>query len=1027
MRLIARSLVRPFLLGLLAWLGFATPSLAQIGVPLGFALDPITTSAGAITRIAVAPPGFGAFEGDLFAVRPGTSDLLRIDPATGAVSTFATLSSTTAGHLAFGPGGAFGTNLYVSEAVDPLTGNTGLIERVDALGNVSAFGAPNPPPGPPSYSFGGVGLAFSLTGPFGEALYSGTAAGQISDSLSTLPASGGSASFFADFGSVLNGSPLGLAFGNGGGFGDLLYVAMNHVSGGTGVEDGIYRYTSTASRTALVDETEEPLLAGGVFDLAFSDGPTFGRYLFACVADQQLVRVDVEGVVEPFVTNLAGCANLAFAADGSALYFVETTTETLWRLAPLASPDYARAEELVRYREDFEGESGFPVKPEFDDLWNAGLAPSLGETFTGDALRLEPQPTDPLARVVAPAFTVSDPGNGLGAHGLRVRVALASGLPAAGESRCVELVLQVHDGPIETLLAKGRLCGVGHDAASATPLTLEVEEAYRPHGLPLPPPLEVETETLELPSSLKDAIASGASVSLDLRVDHAVRVASATVERESTGELHTVVVPLTNLASLPLPLDWGGAYSENAVDFTSGPTLLAVDIDDLEIYQVFSTRFVVDTNADEADASIGDGVCSAPSGLCSLRAAIQEANAVAGAGRIDFAALPSALFSLSLGGLGEDASATGDLDVLDDLEIQGLGREATQLIGAQTTRVLHVPAILGAHETVLHVRDLTIVDGDARGEPDPSGGGLANAGNTTLERTQLSSNVARIGGGLFSSGRLQVLDSWVRDNEALDDPVPQGARGGGIAVGAAIAQSTPLDPDLATRIRRSAVFDNDVDGLTGSTGGIHLEGGVTEIENTTVSRNSKAQLYALNNDVAFRHTTVDATDPSTGHAILLDAGSPMAVEFDATVASAVLSPACILSEFGGPMLSTVYGTNAGTDSSCGFVDLGDLVGSPLPIDPLVRIDTIFGSTWGHVPNGSTSPLDLLDSLASCGPRRDQTGAPRPTDSDGDGTAGCDIGAIEAPEPGTGVMLLIGSLALAALPRKRWPAGGARGV
>lgn len=50
--------------------------------------------------------------------------------------------------------------------------------------------------------------------------------------------------------------------------------------------------------------------------------------------------------------------------------------------------------------------------------------------------------------------------------------------------------------------------------------------------------------------------------------------------------------------------------------------------------------FAVNTTLDGADVLPGDGVCetSAGSGTCSLRAAIQEANAFAGADRIDLPA-----------------------------------------------------------------------------------------------------------------------------------------------------------------------------------------------------------------------------------------------------------------------------------------------------------------------------------------------------------------------------------------------------
>lgn len=74
-----------------------------------------------------------------------------------------------------------------------------------------------------------------------------------------------------------------------------------------------------------------------------------------------------------------------------------------------------------------------------------------------------------------------------------------------------------------------------------------------------------------------------------------------------------------------------------------------------------SAEFTVDRPDDAVDAVPGDGVCAtAPEPGCSLRAAIQEANALPG---LDTVVLPAGTFLLSLEGIDEDASATGDIDI----------------------------------------------------------------------------------------------------------------------------------------------------------------------------------------------------------------------------------------------------------------------------------------------------------------------------------------------------------------------------
>ncbi len=46
--------------------------------------------------------------------------------------------------------------------------------------------------------------------------------------------------------------------------------------------------------------------------------------------------------------------------------------------------------------------------------------------------------------------------------------------------------------------------------------------------------------------------------------------------------------------------------------------------------------FIVDSPSDVPDASVGDGICATPSGECTLRAAVQEANAISGEDTITF-------------------------------------------------------------------------------------------------------------------------------------------------------------------------------------------------------------------------------------------------------------------------------------------------------------------------------------------------------------------------------------------------------
>ena len=64
-----------------------------------------------------------------------------------------------------------------------------------------------------------------------------------------------------------------------------------------------------------------------------------------------------------------------------------------------------------------------------------------------------------------------------------------------------------------------------------------------------------------------------------------------------------------------------------------------------------AATFTVNTTDDTVDANPGDGIAADASGYCSLRAAIMEANALAG---MDTIVLPGGIFTLTIEGIQED-------------------------------------------------------------------------------------------------------------------------------------------------------------------------------------------------------------------------------------------------------------------------------------------------------------------------------------------------------------------------------------
>src|SRR5262245_14986305 len=279
----------------------------------------------------------------------------------------------------------------------------------------------------------------------------------------------------------------------------------------------------------------------------------------------------------------------------------------------------------------------------------------------------------------------------------------------------------------------------------------------------------------------------------------------------------------------------------------------------------------VDTTAD--DDSLAACLDATPND-CSLRGAITTANGNPGA---DTIVLPSGTYTLTITGTGEDANATGDLDVTDDLVLQGEDAattiiQACAVVSPATTcqsvdRVLDVdPGAKGITVTVSGVTirngfapsnnfddggggvrnrgNLTITDGVVTANAvDPlssgSGGGICHrAGTLTLVRSHVDGNQSgSIGGGIFvgsgiglgsAPATLVANDSTVSDNQAGD-------AGGGINTGASNVAGKPL-----ITVARSTIAGNVA--MMQDGGGIRMGRGTLIVSDSTISGNSAANL-----------------------------------------------------------------------------------------------------------------------------------------------------------------------------------------
>jgi CSLREA domain-containing protein len=232
---------------------------------------------------------------------------------------------------------------------------------------------------------------------------------------------------------------------------------------------------------------------------------------------------------------------------------------------------------------------------------------------------------------------------------------------------------------------------------------------------------------------------------------------------------------------------------------------------------VSAATFSVTTTSDSSDVTPGDGVCSDGSG-CSLRAAISEANALAGA---DTISLPAGTYTESLVSANDNANAGGDFDITGDLTITGAGAattfvQANVAPGAATERVFNIRAgatVTLSGMTIRHGRFTGTMTADTRGagvenlgiltldsciitlnqinstNGNPLGGGINNGAATlTLTNTSVTQNIntrvsggSAFGGGIGATGTstMTLTNSSVNNNSAI-------SQAGGFGLGAGL-------------------------------------------------------------------------------------------------------------------------------------------------------------------------------------------------------------------------------------------------
>lgn len=443
-------------------------------------------------------------------------------------------------------------------------------------------------------------------------------------------------------------------------------------------------------------------------------------------------------------------------------------------------------------------------------------------------------------------------------------------------------------------------------------------------------------------------------------------------------------------------------------------------------FSAHAVEFIVDSTADAVDTSAGDGLCETAATTCTLRAAVQEANALAGD---DTITIPPGIYKFSLAGNAEDLAATGDLDITSVITFNGAGADQVFIDAMELDRVFDIiysnsPAILGEAT----INGVTIRNGVITGSG--LGGGIKNRGVLVLNDSNVDRNQSIPGGGGIHAafygypltGRLEINRSVISNNDTQSqgagltiDNMPAVIRDSVIrdnwnsfsataVMGGGIYHSSTTFPPVSLEIYNSTIYNNAV---TNHGGGLYsIGGGAVTIVNSTFSGNAATSTTSgegygggafffgdISNPANVTLTNVTLAYNSAGNGgggIYLEdsnlAGGA-AVTLTDTLLSANSGGDCLNADSGGSSTLTEAGTSLDSDSTCSVALAG--------VDPLLAVlNDNSGPGMTHAL-GTGSPA--IDAAGAC-LTTDLRAFTRPASS-------CDIGAfeVEGIAPATAVV------------------------
>jgi Domain of unknown function (DUF4394)/Bacterial Ig domain/Calx-beta domain/Domain of unknown function (DUF4214) len=440
------------------------------------------------------------------------------------------------------------------------------------------------------------------------------------------------------------------------------------------------------------------------------------------------------------------------------------------------------------------------------------------------------------------------------------------------------------------------------------------------------------------------------------------------------------------------------------IDLTTGAATLVGSIDTGAVPYpglavVLGGNFIVNTNTDASDADTGDGVCdtdlATAGSQCTLRAAIEQANADAGSNNINFASSVTGTITLTLGEL----SITSP----DGVAISGPGARVLTVSGNNVSRVFNVQP--GAAATI---SGLTISNGLINQAslliPVIGGGGISNSGDLTITDVTVSNNAAlgttslfaptpnAFGGGILNTNSLVVVRSTISNNSATGGnaficptfPLCLTGNAAGSGTGGGIVNVGFLDISNSTISGNTATGGNGLSTVpipallvpgNANGGGIgNISSGVTQLRSVTISNNTATAGTTTGFPIPIVGTGGGVANPAgtvdVGNTIIAGnrVGPPPSIPIPT-------SP-----DVSGSFTSAGYNLVGKVDGSAGFAPPLDQVGTvAVPLNPkLGPLANHGGPTDTHNLLPDSPAVDLgKNGIAPAAPdATDQRGKPR---------------------------------------------------